>query len=338
MINEGLMKIIQEIPKAENHLHFEGALEPETLLMLAERNKIELPFKTVEEVRELYAFKNLNEFLDAFATACSTLCKPEDFTTMTIELAKDAKRQNIVYRDVMFTYAYHERRGISLETVVEGLAEGRKRAWEDYGVDMRFIADIDRTIDPSESLAYVESIAKVMDKTGIVAIGLDSQEHDYPASLHAEAFKKAKEYGLKLTAHAGEDDGPESVWDTIKSLNVDRIDHGVRAMEDEKLMEYLIENQIPLTISPVSNVALKVYPNMVSHPIKELLDRGVVASVSSDDPPFFFADLIDNYVAITEAFDLDESDIIKIARNGILGSYMDDDKKEKYLKEIDEWV
>ena len=336
MIDPELKKLIQKLPKAENHLHFEGAVEPTTLLALAERNKIKLPFSDVEGAKKLYDFNSLNHFLEAFALACSTLCTAEDFASVALDLGADSQRQGIVYRELMFTYAYHQRRDIPLEVVLEGLIEGRRKVKERYGVEFRYIADIDRTISPEASLAYVERLAEYKDKARIVAIGLDSQEFGYPAALHQAAYKRASELGFHLTAHAGEDVGPESVWDAVQNLKVDRIDHGVRSVEDPKLVELLKQKQIPLTVCPLSNVDLKVYPSLDKHPVKEMLDLGLLVSLNSDDPPFFHSDLLDNYVGVTDTFNLSADEISALAVNGYRASYLSESEKADYIGKLTE--
>jgi adenosine deaminase len=334
MITSELKEFIRRIPKAELHCHLEGAIQPATLIELARRHDIELPFDDVAGAEKFYEFTSLNQFLGIFALACGTLRTAADFETITVDLGADAARQNIPYREVFFTYAYHDRRDIPWEEVIEGIAAGRRINQERYGVEMWFIADIDRTIEPEEGVRLVEMAHASREKAGIIGIGLDSQEIGYPASRHRPAYDRAKELGLRLVGHAGEDVGPESVWDAL-DIGVERIDHGVRSIEDEKLIARLVETQIALTVCPVSNIALKVFPDMASHPIKRLYDAGVKVTINSDDPPMFHTDVLNDYTQVVDTFDLTADDIEKIARNSFEAAFMDSATGDKYLQRFE---
>jgi adenosine deaminase len=336
MLSAELNEFITRIPKTELHCHLEGAIEPATLIELAARHDIALPFEDVEGAHKFYEFTSLNQFLEIFALACSTLRTAEDFKTITVDLGADAARQNIPYREVFFTYAYHDRRGIPWDEVVGGIAAGRQEVKETYGVEMWFIADIDRTIDPADGVRLVEMAHESRDEAGIIGIGLDSQEIGYPASRQKPAFDRAAELGFRRVAHAGEDVGPESVWDAIRSLGVERIDHGVRSIEDPELVDYLIETQLPLTVCPVSNVALKVFPDMASHSIKPLMDAGVFVMVNSDDPPMFHTDVLNDYVQVASTFDFGPDEIEMLARRSFTAAFMDDAAKAAYLEQFEQ--
>ncbi len=210
----------------------------------------------------------------------------EDFKTITAEFGADAARQNITYREVFFSYEADRNCAIPWETVIEGIATGRTESKERYGVEMWFIADMDRTTDPKASLQMVELANHSRNKAGIIGVGMDSKEAGWAASRHKITFNRAKGLGFRFVAHAGEDAGAESVWDAL-SMGVERIDRGVRSIEDNKLLQRLVEMQIPLTVCPVSNVQLKIFPNMASHPIKQLMDAGVFVTINSDDPRCF---------------------------------------------------
>ena len=334
MISPELKEFIERIPKAELHCHLEGSIQPATLLELAARHGIELPFDDEEGAWEFYEFTSLNQFLEIFALACGTLRTAEDFETITVDLGADAQRLNIEHREVFFTYAYHDRRNIPWEAVIEGVASGRRISKERYGVEMSFIADIDRTIDPAAGVKLVEMAHASRDTAGIIGIGLDSQEIGYPATRHGPAYKRAQELGLRLVAHAGEDVGPESVWQAL-DLGVERIDHGVRSIEDQKLIDYLVEKQIPLTVCPVSNVALKVFPEMSAHPLKKLYDAGVMVTINSDDPPMFHTDLTNDYLQVADTFDLTADDVETLACNSFAASFVDSGTKDRYLERFD---
>jgi adenosine deaminase len=335
MLSREMKQFIQRIPKAELHCHLEGSIQPRTLIDLAGRHDIELPFDDEEGAAKFYEFTSLNQFLEIFALACGTLRTAEDFETITADLGAGAKRQNVRYCEVFFTYAYHDRRDVPWEVVVEGLASGRKINKEQHGVEMWFIADIDRTIDPEDGVRLVEMAHNSRDEAGIIGIGLDSQEIDYPARRHKPAFGRAAELGFRRVAHAGEDVGPESVWDALESLGVQRIDHGVRSIDDPKLVRHLVETQIPLTCCPVSNIALKVFPDMASHPIKRLMDSGVFVTVNSDDPPMFHTEVVNDYVQVADTFSLTAKDIEKLARKSFQATFLDTAAKARYLAQFD---
>jgi adenine deaminase len=335
MLGSELKEFIRRIPKAELHCHLEGTIQPATLITLARRHDIPLPFSDVEGANKFYEFASLNQFLGIFALACGTLRTAADFETITLDLAADSAAQGITYREVFFTQAYHDRRNIPLEEVVKGIAAGRAKGKARFGVEMRFIADIDRTISPEEGLRLTEMIYTSRDMAGIIGIGLDSQEIGYPAHRHKPAFDRARALGLHRVAHAGEDVGPESVWDALDSLNVERIDHGVRSIDDPALIKRLAETQVPLTVCPLSNIALKVYPAMASHPVKRMMDAGVFVTLNSDDPPMFHSTLLDNYEAVAETFNLGWDAIQALARNSFAGSFMDEPTRAAALARVD---
>jgi adenosine deaminase len=338
MLDPKMKQFIERIPKAELHCHLEGAIQPTTLIKLAARHGIALPFSDEEGARKFYEFTSLNQFLEIFALACSTLRTAADFETITFDLGEDAARQGIPYREVFFTYAYHDRRNIPWEEVVNGIAAGRAQAKKQFGVEMRFIADIDRTIDPQEAVKTVEMAYASREVADIIGVGLDSQEIGFPAKRQKPAFDRAKTLGLHRVAHAGEDVGPESVWDAIESLDAERIDHGVRSIDDPALVRLLAERQVPLTVCPLSNVELKVYPNLAAHPVKRLLDAGVLVMLNSDDPPMFHCDVLDNYFGVTDTFNLRVDEVEALARNSFRAAFLPEAEKAEYLKRFDETV
>lgn len=316
-----LFEFIAGMPKAENHVHLDGATSPKSALELARRNSVVLPFSTVEEADALYRFENLDGFLSIINAVCQVIKTADDFYYLTVELARDAARQNIRYREVMFSCAYHEARGIPFSAMMEGFIAGRREALDRYGVYFAGIPELDRTMPPEENLAFVDRMAAFREDAALVAVGLDNAEAGYPAHKHAAAFARAKALGFGVTAHAGEDCGPDSVIDTLDSLHTRRIDHGVRAIEDPALVRRLAEEQILLTVCPLSNVCLNVYPDMQSHSFKRLYDAGVPISVNSDDPPFFRSDLNGNFLAVAEAFELTAAELCGIAKNAFTHSF-----------------
>ncbi|OGO39579.1 MAG: adenosine deaminase [Chloroflexi bacterium RBG_16_57_11] len=335
MLEPALKTYIERIPKTELHCHLEGSIQPATLLKLAARHGIELPFTDEEGAKAFYEFTSLNQFLGIFALACSTLKTRQDFETITLDLGADSASQGIPYREVFFTYAYHDRRSIPWEEVISGIASGREKVKQQYNVEMWFIADIDRTVDPQDGVRLVEMAQASRDQAGIIGIGLDSQEIGYPAKRQKPAFDLAKRLGLHRVAHAGEDVGPESVWDALQSLDVERIDHGVRSIDDPALVKHLAERQVALTVCPLSNIELKVYPQLRDHPVKRLTDAGVLVMLNSDDPPMFHCNVLDNYFAVAETFNLNAADIDQYARNSFKAAFLPDERKQQYLADLE---
>jgi adenosine deaminase len=334
-----LKAFIERIPKAELHIHLEGgAMYPSTALTLAERNGMKMPFHDEASAEVYYQFSGLDEFIEILRTTVSTLNTAADYQTVTEVIGEAAAKQNIWYHEIFFTWGLVSPRGVTWEDIVEGITEGRRINRERHGVETRFIADIDRTQDADTGLQMVELAAACPKETGIVGVGLDCQERGYPASRHILGFNRAKELGLHLVAHAGEDAGPESVWDAIENLDVNRIDHGVRAIEDPNLVRLLAERRIPLTTCPVSNIALKVFPDMASHSLKALMDAGCFVTVNSDDPPMFQTDMTHDLCAVAETFDFGVETIEDLARNSFLATFMEENEKSDCLKRFDSKV
>ena len=330
-----LKEFIEGMPKGENHIHFSGAIYPAWALEFGKRNNIELPFSTVEEAEKMYDFKNLDEFLVAYTVASTTIVTQDDYRDMIIKMGEDAWKQNILLREVMFTNSCFLDRGIPVDVVMNGFREGRKIVKEQYDVDMFFISDLDRMKSAEYSLDYVKQLK---DYTDIIsAVGLDYSEDGYPAYVHAESFKLAKEMGFVCTGHAGEDCGPESVWDSLNNCFAERIDHGVRAVEDPKLVKKLADEKIFLTVCPISNVLVNVFPDMEHHSVKQLYDAGIPLSINSDDPPFFFSNLIDNYLTVIDTFGLKKDDIYRLAYNSFAYSLADEGMKKGYIAKLDKY-
>ena len=333
-----MKQFIHEIPKAELHIHLDS-VPPELLLRFAQRNNVELPFSDVKGAIKWYRFNDLEEFLRKWIVTTSVLITEEDYYEVALELGRDMQRQNIIRREVMFTYAAAHEGRVELDTMMTGLARGRQRVKEEFDRDLYFTADIDRTISPERSLKYVDEIAAYKDEVGILGIGLDCQEVGYPAGVHRDAFARARELGFYTSAHCGEEyaAGPEGVWDVVNDLNVDRIDHGNQAIRDNELIKHIVETDIPMTLCPVSNVTINVYESIADHPVIELRNRGATVTVNSDDPPFMQTDLNDNYMQLAETFDLGVEDIIQLVRNSITCSYATDEEKAAYLAGLDDW-
>lgn len=335
MIRQELKQLITDIPKAEVHYHIDS-VPPHLLLRFAERNKVSLPFNTLEGAKEFYKFKDLDAFLQILELTCSVIQTEEDYYDMVVDSGREAKEQNIIYREAMFTYANdsHQGRGVAFETVMEGFSAGRKTVMDQYGVDMRFIAELDRTQSLERNMAAAKLYIEHKDKFPLVAIGYDYAEIGYPACRHEEVFRYIKEQGMNRTAHCGEEVGPESVWESIRCQDVQRLDHGVRSIEEDALIDYLVDKEMLLTVCPISNVMINTHPSIQEHPTHELMKRGVKICINSDDPGLFDKNLIDNFVEISETYALGERDIIDLVRNALRYNF----SGQEHLKTIDNWL
>ncbi|WP_454740429.1 adenosine deaminase [Cupriavidus necator] len=338
MDDQQRLDFIHALPKVELHVHLEGAIAPERLLMLGRRNGIELPYGTVEEVWATHAFSNLDEFLGHFGAVCSVLNTSEDFADAVLDVGADARRQNILYREVMFTFAQHQRRGIPLEAVVAGLQIGRQRCREQHGVEIAFIADIDRTMSVAEACAMVDGLAAFSASAGVVAVGMDGQEVGISPATHRDAFQRALALGFHTTAHLGWDEGPEAIWEALDALPLQRIDHGLRAVEDTQLVDLLVQRQIPLTLCPLSSLAVEPgrYPDLDSHPLREMWRRDAAVTLNSDDPMMIGQDLLENYIEVARAYDLQRSDLVGLAGNGMRAAFAPAHLKQAWLHQLEE--
>ncbi len=341
MLSESTKKLLAEIPKAENHVHLEGAITPELILKFAERNGVEVPFGNEEEAKEYFRenTKSLDKFINVFNVINAVLCTELDFYELVMEFARAAKEDNIIYREAMFNYAVHEKKGLSLTTVMKALTDARIDAMDEYGVDIVYIAELDRAKDSAWTYEYILKINDYKESGPVPAVGwalgLEGAEHkNFKAKEFEEAFELARELGFKTTAHCGEAQGPESVWEVLEYMKVDRIDHGVRASEDDELIDTLARKRILLAICPSSNVMINLYPNLAHHPIKMLKDRGVQVSISTDDPAVIMDSLTSEYVKTAEALELNEEEQIELVRNGFKYSF----SGQKYLGLLDEWL
>ena len=326
---------LQDLPKVELHNHLEGgAMFPDLALRLAERNGMTLPFTDEDSAKQYYAFTSLDQFIDILRTTVATLNTAEDYADAVERHGQEAKRQNIRYHELFVTYGLVSRRGVSWQAVVEGLIEGRKRNAE-LGVETAFIVDLDRTLPEDIALDHVEKAAAVAASAGVVGLGLDCQERGYPAGRLSRCFDAARSHGLRLTAHAGEDGGAQSIWDALNQCQVERIDHGVQAVSDPALLKYLSERQILLTVCLVSNIELKVFPSMAEHSLPQLLSADIPVCLNSDDPPMFDSNLLNEFAVVEAAFGLDQSTQLSLMRNAITHSFQADDKKQILLQEFD---
>lgn len=324
---------IEGLPKVELHLHIEGSLEPELMFELAQRNKLEIPFKSVEEVRAAYDFSNLQDFLDIYYQGMNVLQKEQDFYDLTYAYLSQVSKQNVMHTEIFFDPQGHTERGVPFETVLNGitraLEDGRTKLYVTSSLIMCFL----RHLSEEDAMKTLEQALPYKDK--ILGVGLDSSEMGHPPSKFARVFEKAREEGFRIMAHAGEEGPPEYVWEALDQLQVDRIDHGNRSLEDEKLVARLVKDGTPLTVCPLSNLKLCVVKDLHDHPLKKMLDLGLKATINSDDPAYFGGYMNENYKAVAHALNLDKDALLTLARNGIEASFLDPVGKEALLGQLD---
>jgi adenosine deaminase len=303
------------LPKAELHLHLEGSLEPELLFALAERNAIALPWADVETLRQAYAFNNLQEFLDLYYQGADVLRTEQDFYDLTWAYLLKCKEQHVVHTEPFFDPQTHTDRGIPFEAVLNGIAAALKDGQTKLGISSGLILSFLRHLPEEQAFATFEQALPFRD--AFIGVGLDSSEVGHPPSKFERVFAKARAEGLHAVAHAGEEGPPAYIWEALDLLKVKRIDHGVRAFEDERLMRRLIDEQIPLTVCPLSNTKLCVYDDMSQHRILEMLERGVKVTVNSDDPAYFGGYVNENFQALHDALGMTEAQARKLAQNSL---------------------
>jgi adenosine deaminase len=321
------------LPKAELHLHIEGSLEPEMLFKLAKRNNVEIPFKSVEEIRAAYEFSNLQDFLDIYYQGMSVLKTEEDFFDLTMAYLNRARADNVRHAEIFFDPQGHTERGVPFDTAISGILTALGMAKAQFGMTAKLIMCFLRHLPEEDAFKTLNQAENWLDR--IKAVGLDSSEVGYPPSKFARVFSASKERGLKLVAHAGEEGPPAYVHEALDLLNIDRLDHGNRSLEDEALISRLAREQMTLTVCPLSNLKLCVVNDIRAHPLKRMLDLGLHATVNSDDPSYFGGYVNDNFRAVIDALDLTREDIKTLARNSFLGSFLSDGEKRAQLAAID---
>ncbi|KAF0176930.1 MAG: adenosine deaminase [Hyphomonadaceae bacterium] len=319
------MTLPPKTPWAELHLHLEGSLEPEMLFALAQRNKVDIPFRSVEAVRAAYSFSNLQDFLDIYYQGANVLLAEEDFHDLTAAYLDRAAADGVTHVEVFFDPQTHTDRGVPFDTVIKGVLGGLEAGKAKHGVSSGLILCLLRHLDEEAGLATLKEAEPWFDR--LLGVGLDSSEVGHPPSKFARAFALAGEAGLKRVAHAGEEGPPEYVWEALDVLKVDRIDHGNRALEDARLVDRLREEQMTLTVCPLSNLSLCVVKSLENHPLQRMLDLGLRATINSDDPAYFGGYIGANIAALK----LSDEDRATLARNSFLGSFLPEAEKQKRL-------
>ncbi|MEM1146832.1 MAG: adenosine deaminase [Pseudomonadota bacterium] len=331
-----LKALARALPKAELHLHLEGSLEPELLFALAQRNQVDLPFASVEDVRKAYEFEKLQDFLDIYYQGMSVLITERDFYDLTYAYLKRVAADNVIHVEVFFDPQGHTHRGVPFDTVMRGITTALADGERDFGISFELIMCFLRHLDEDDALKTLAQAQPWRDH--IIGIGLDSSELGHPPSKFQNVFRNAKAAGLKCVAHAGEEGPPEYVWEALDLLHIHRLDHGNRAMEDAQLITRLAKEAMTLTVCPLSNLKLCVVEDMRDHPIKAMLNAGLMATVNSDDPAYFGGYVNQNFDAIIDALDLTEGDVRTLVANSFHGSFLAPEKKQVYLDRVAETV
>ncbi len=326
---------INNIPKAELHLHIEGSFEPELMFKIAQRNGIKLKYNSVEDLKKEYSFNNLQEFLDIYYEGAGVLINEQDFYDLTWAYLEKAHEQNIVHTEIFFDPQTHTERGIEFSTVINGIHKALEAGKTKLGISSKLIMCFLRHLDESEAIKTLEQALPYKDS--IVAVGLDSSEVGHPPNKFERVFEKAIREGFLTVAHAGEEGPTEYIWNSMKLLKVARIDHGIRAIEDDELMKQLTVTQMPLTVCPLSNLKLKAVKRMEDLPLKVFLDKDIMATVNSDDPAFFGGYINENFQAATDALDLTKEDIAQLATNSFKASFLDSETKQMYVAAVKEY-
>ncbi len=327
-------EFIRRVPKAELHLHIEGTFEPGLMFTIARRNNIQLKYATVEELKKAYEFANLQEFLDIYYAGADVLLHEQDFYELTRAYFDRIHAQGVVHTEFFFDPQTHTERGVAFETVLNGITRAMKEVREEYGLTSGLILSILRHLSEESALKTLEEALPY--KSYFLGIGLDSSEMGHPPAKFRRVFERARAEGLKILAHAGEEGPPAYIWEALQVLNVDRLDHGNRSMEDEQLVEELIRRRIALTLCPLSNLKLQVVKDLKQHPIKKMMDRGMLVTVNSDDPAYFGGYMLENFEAITEALALGIDDLRQLAANSFRASFLPEEEKTRWINTVNE--
>lgn len=333
---DDLAAFIRGLPKAELHLHIEGSLEPEQMFEFARRNGVALPFANVEEVRAAYAFSNLQDFLDIYYQGAQVLLKEADFHDLAMAYFRRVAADGARHVEIFFDPQTHTDRGVPFETVAKGLFSAMDEAEQTLGITSKLILCFLRHLSEEAAFETLEQARPWLDR--IAGVGLDSSEVGHPPSKFARVFAAARKLGLKVVAHAGEEGPPAYVYEALDLLEVDRIDHGNRSLEDDALTERLVREGMTLTVCPLSNLKLCVVDDLAAHPLKRMLDLGLRATVNSDDPAYFGGYLARNWIETARALSLTRAELVTLAKNSFTGSFLAPDEIARHLADIDDYT
>jgi adenine deaminase len=325
--------LIKRLPKCELHIHIEGSLEPELMFALARRNGVKLRFDSVEAVRRAYQFRNLQDFLDIYYQGMSVLLTEQDFYDLTFAYLQRAHADNVRHVEMFFDPQGHTARGVAFDIVIGGLSRAIADAETKFGVRASLIMCFLRHLDEADAQKTLDSALAFKDK--ILGVGLDSSEAGNPPSKFKNVFRRAREAGFFLTAHAGEEGPAAYVWEALDILGVGRVDHGNHSLDDDALVARLVRERMALTVCPLSNLRLRVVEDLKAHPLRRMMDKDLVVTLNSDDPAYFGGYVNDNYRAVSDALSLSRDEIGAIVRNGFHASLMSEAEKEKALAEVE---
>ena len=331
-----VIELIKKIPKAELHLHIEGSLEPDLMFELAKRNKIEIPFKSIDEIKTTYNFHNLQSFLDIYYQGTKVLISEQDFFDLTWAYLLKSKEDNIVHTEIFFDPQTHTGRGIGFDLVINGIHRAILKAEKELRISSKIIMCFLRHLDEQSAFKTLDQALKHKDK--IIGVGLDSSEIGNPPCKFESVFNKAMEEGFLTVAHAGEEGPPEYILEALDILKVKRIDHGIHCLKDEKLVQRLRDDQIPLTVCPLSNVKLYIFKKLKDHNLKKLLNKGLIITVNSDDPAYFGGYLNTNFIECQLALNLTKGDIKRLVVNSFRSSFLSEDEKKKWIVQINNFI
>ncbi len=330
-----MQKFIQDLPKAELHLHIEGSFEPDLMFKIANRNKIDIPFQSVEEIEKAYKFDCLQDFLDIYYQGASVLITEQDFYDLTFSYLKKCASQNVRHLEIMFDPQTHTERGVSFETVINGIFKACQDAKEQLNITSLLIMSYLRHLSEEDAFKTLEQSLPFKDK--IAAVGLDSSEKGNPPSKFTKVYQASVLEGYIPLAHAGEEGNADYVWEALDLLKIKRIDHGNNSLQDPDLIREIINRDLALTVCPLSNTALQVVADLKDHPLKKMMELGLKVTVNSDDPAYFGGGINQNYIEIQKALDLTKKDLYLLAKNSFQYSLLDERSKQNYLKELDEY-
>ena len=327
---------LTQLPKAELHIHIEGSLEPELMFKIAQRNGISLPYSSIDEIKAAYQFENLQSFLDIYYASANVLRTAEDFYDLTWCYLEKIATQNVRHTEIFFDPQTHTDRGIEFATVIKGIDQALQDGKSQLGISGHLILCFLRHLSAESAMKTLEQAIAYKDK--IIAVGLDSSELGHPPSKFQAVFDRARDEGFLAVAHAGEEGPANYIWEAINLLKVSRIDHGVRCIEDETLVEFLAKNRIPLTVCPLSNLKLCVFKTMQEHTLKQLLNRGLCITINSDDPAYFGGYLTENFQASQEGLGLTKLELYQLAKNSFEASFLSPTEKEKFYQELEAFM
>ena len=330
-----MIEFIKGLPKAELHLHIEGSFEPELMFKIAKRNNVEIPYKSVEEVKAAYAFDNLQDFLDIYYSGAGALMVEQDFFDLTWAYLEKVHSENVLHAEIMFDPQTHTERGISFGTVIIGISNALREAEAKFGMTTKLIMSFLRHLSEEEAFKTLEEAMPY--KKLITAVGLDSSEVGNPPSKFQQVFAKAEAEGFLTVAHAGEEGPAEYVWEALDLLKVSRVDHGNNSLDDEILVQELVDRKMPLTVCPLSNLKLKVVTDLKDHPLRKMLQKGLLATINSDDPAYFGGYMNANYIEVVEALSLTKEEICQLTKNAFEASFLNERQKNDFIARVEDY-